>query len=61
MPFKHDSELTECVYIHFLWINNLHSISLQNKPLGMVTEMENRKLALANMSTLNSENSPWLK
>lgn len=49
IPFEPDSEQTECVYIHFLWTNNLHSIRLLNKPLSMVAEMENGKWALANV------------
>lgn len=57
--FEHDSELTECVYIHFLWTNSLHSIRLLNKPL--VAGMENGKRGLANTPTLNSGNPPRLK
>lgn len=51
MPFEHESELTECVYIHFLWTNNLNSIRLLNKPLGVLAEIENGKQALASMPT----------
>lgn len=41
IQFDHDPELTECVHIHFVWTNNLHSTRLLNKPL--VGGMENGK------------------
>lgn len=40
-PIQHDSLLTECVYIYYLWTNNLHFIRFMNKRLNVAAEIEN--------------------